>query len=257
MIDLDTVRRIGLAVALLIAPLAASPLSALSCSMGSVEVWPPSGELPRNPVFVLEGTVKFRDEVASLPLDRVYLTSDGDRTPLVEVRRFEGEVAQLVLAPAERLEPGRTYRLVMERVPGLERPPYHPRNRWRVRAEPDPEPPSFAAVPSLILNVGRLLSGRPSTVIRFAIEPTEEPVLVLVDVGPDDGYYRDRQRLLLFPYKGQVSLYSGPCDSNFRPRPGETYAASFSLMDAAGNLGGGGPGYRVTFEASDPWHDEE
>jgi hypothetical protein len=223
--------------------------------MGSIEVWPPTGELPRNPVFVLEGTVKFRDEVANLPQDRAYLTSDGDRTRLVEVRRFEGEATQLVLAPAEALEPGRTYQLVVERETRPASPPFYPRNRWHVRALPDRQRPSFTAPPRLALTRGLNFGWGPTTSIRFAIASSEEPVLVLVDVGLDDGYYRDRDRLLLFLHKGQVDLYSGPCDSNFRPRAGERYAASFALMDAAGNLGGGGPAYRVTFEAPDPSRD--
>lgn len=158
----QVLRAAGLAAALLFPLLAARPVSALLCTLGSIEVWPPTGELPSNPVFVLEGTVGLRGEVSGLTMDRVYLTSDGDRTPLVEVRRFEGEVAQLVLAPAEGLEPGRTYQLVIERDTPPKSPPFYPRNRWHVRALADREPPGFEAPPRLTLNVGRELSGRPS-----------------------------------------------------------------------------------------------
>lgn len=244
---------LALASGLLLVLLSGRAAHGYLCTGGSLHVWPPSGDVPRDPVFVVEGTVKWSSEVADLGEGKAYLESEAGRTDMVEVRRFEptaAQVAQIVFEPAEPLKPDRTYWMVVERDPSIPFGPVRPRNRWRVRERPDRVRPSFASPPRVALERGYRLGGSSAATIRFGFAASEEPVLVLADVGPDSEYYRDRYRLLLFPHEGQVSLYSGPCGRNFQPRGEGRFLVVFQLMDAGGNVGGG-TAHRLTFEAPD------
>jgi hypothetical protein len=239
-----------LAAGLIAAALATESADALLCTRGSLEVWPPPGKVPAKPVFVLHATAQWSSWLAELSAGQFHLETEAGRIDLLELQRFEGErtrVTQVVLAPAEPLRPDHAHALVVDASPGMGGRPFRPPQRWWVEQAPDRKAPAFAKSPRLVLNQSRNLGSGPRTAITFDFESSEEPVLVLADIGPDTEYYRDRHRLLLFPREGRVGLYSGPCGGNFRPVAGKRYLVRLQLMDAGGNVGGG-PSHRVTFE---------
>ncbi len=104
---------------------------------------------------------------------------------------------QIVYQPAEPLQPGRTYWMVVERDPSIKYGPARPRNRWRVQAQADDQRPWFSSPPEVVLIREHGLGGSSTMSIWFSFGATEEPVLqpdrrvlerhARVDVGREQG----------------------------------------------------------------------
>jgi hypothetical protein len=247
----STSRLLGLVSAALV--LAPGVVLGLSCTGGSLDVWPDSGSIPQNVQFLLQGTVKWRSFVRDLQPGEVFLESHSDRVEVVLKQRFDGEISQVFFAPARPLKAGFTYWLVVvgddsdREIPHFRLP-----NQWRVERHADSERPRFTDRPVLEhqepLNFS---SGGPHRSLYIQTK-TNEVALLKVSLGPPGDIPEGRFEFLLRSIKGRpYQIYDGPCGRNYSLRDPRRVLALLSLVDAAGNSSPGLP-LRLEFVTAPP-----
>jgi hypothetical protein len=216
--------------------LCAQSAHGLSCATWSIEVFPPSGFIPPNPIFVLQGRGSYAAErVEGLTLTDVALRSATATHELRVLERGGGYSKYLLLTTAEPVLPETAVSLQVKRAEPNVRPEWIVLAKWTVAGPPDRIEPSLSQAGNRVI-----VSAKPSLwgdtlEATLPVTASESPIAYFASVEERTvtGIVSSPETLFLFPFGPQ--LFTNPCGANYFLRRGHEYLVSLVGFDPAGN----------------------
>lgn len=217
------------------------------CASRWLDIWPTAGPIPPNAVFLIEGYGLDRTLVEQVQSCELVLASDSESVCLFPETKYTGGygVDQALLRPERSLTPGVTYRIVVsdegpraaQWAQGVRPGSEMASTTWLVERARDEIPPVWLKSPRVTKVKIREFGCGPAigAKVRIVVDDSS-PVLVRTTVAGSDA--SAPQSFLLQPKDGKIDIGHGMCAGGFDLIPGESYRATVSLLDAAGNASG-------------------
>ena len=219
--------------------------SSAKCAARSIHVWPQSGRVPINAIFVVEGYMRDQVLVENVASCELMLVSASDRLCLIPDRTYIGEfhVSQVILRPERTLTFGATYALsISEDSPRASewtssRYFYEAREslKWTADLPKDELAPEWLGDPEVI-NAEIVEYGcGPAIGADIQVRAKDEsPTMALATII---GRETKSARSYLMPVDEDVAFVGhGMCSGGFDLAPGAEYRATVTIIDVAGNI---------------------
>ncbi len=249
---LRILRIVGIAVIAGILILDASPAIS-KCASGWAWVYPGSGQVPMNAVFILEGYGGFRRAVESMEERSAYLQSGDDRVFLIPRRVYHGQMGRglVVLDPERPLKAGETYKIYAPSIePGALG--YPVAYEWNVLPMEDKQAPALLSDPRVVDRRHIPYGCGPEVEIDVRVETTDGHALFAeVELRKIEKPEKKPPTYLLPVRSGLFTIGHDMCSGAFKLSPGVEYEARITLVDAAGNRSPDAVG-RCTFFGPSP-----
>jgi hypothetical protein len=210
---------------------------ALTCAPASLELFPTSGEIPPNTVFVLQGTGERAKDIGALALGSLELRTPDGNYPLKLIERSDGPPAILRFASVEpNLREGQLELWILRDQGGRE-PQWIHWGSWNVQGVPDETYPAILQQENHATVQARDTAWGESISAEFSVTADEARVYWLISadlssdmspMGQEVSFYADTKRL---------SLYTGPCGANYPLEHRKQYLVDLTPVDAAGHHG--------------------
>ncbi len=209
------------------------------CSSSGISVFPRTQTIFSNPIFIIEGYSSSQSVIRHLNNgNAIYLTSGDDTIPLTVLKTLVGQfdLTQAILKPSSNLITGKHYKLNIDSLDEYEKADFERDNiSWTVSDIADNQKPIWNNPPSY--NSKRMIfyGCGPAVFVNFCASISDNsPVVVYAKVknlktNSSSDYY-------LFPDSCSFQLGHGMCSGEFDFEEGQEYEATFSLMDASGNI---------------------
>lgn len=209
------------------------------CSSSGISVYPRTKTIFSNPIFIIEGYSSSQSVIRHLNNgNAIYLTSGGDTIPLTVLKILVGklDLTQAILKPSSNLKAGKHYKLNIDSLDEYEKADFERDNfSWAVADIADNQKPIWNNPPSYN-SKGMIFYGcGPAVFINFCASISDDsPVVVYAKVknlktNSTSDYY-------VTPDSCSFKLGHGMCSGEFEFYSGQEYEATFSLMDASGNI---------------------
>jgi hypothetical protein len=205
------------------------------CIRGSLYVsFPNTDIIKKNSIFILDGNDAEISAVVKLSKkDNIYMISGKIKIKLsvTEICRGDESFSQAVLKPETELEFGREYVLTID---SLSSKNLSYQKKYRVGKERDLEKPLITSNPTLLEKSYHGTACGPIISVIFKSPAIEDSGIVLrttvksMKSGKETTYY-------IIPRDGKIEVGRGMCGGPFNFMDGDTFEATFSLMDDAGN----------------------
>ncbi len=210
-----------------------------SCSSMGINVFPRTRTISNNSIFIIEGYLSSQSVITNLNKgNAIYLSSGKDTIPLTVIKTLKSQfrLTQAILKPSSKLISGKNYTLHIDNLDEYEKADFLSDSiNWTVSDITDNQKPVWSKLPSYS-SKGMIFYGcGPEVFVKFcACISDNAPVVVYARVknlkaNSISDYY-------LNPDSCSVQLGHGMCAGEFEFEQGQAYEATFSLMDASGNI---------------------
>jgi hypothetical protein len=209
------------------------------CSSSGINVFPRTKTIYSNPIFIIEGYFSSQSVIRNLnKTNSIYLTSGKDTIRLFVTKRLESHfrLTQSILKPSSNLILGKYYKLNIDNLNEYEKADFERDSiGWTVSDIIDRQKPIWTKLPSY--NSKEMISYGcgPALYVNFcACILDKSPVVVytrlknLKNKSISDYYIK--------PDSCSFQIGHGMCSGEFDFEQGQEYEATFSLMDASGNI---------------------
>lgn len=227
----------GLIVVLVLLSFGTGTGLALDCIGPERLLFPPSGDIPPNPVFILQLPVGDLAEVLSA--DRFDLHFVGGHTRVRILERSDAGPGYMTFAPVEPLPAGIVGLRFLETHGGRS-------VEWTHLGTYKVQGPSDATVPALLQQAARVTArvqddpGLGSSIsVDLPVTADESPVLWLATINVSEQGIPQGRPVTMFLPVGGPTLYAGACGGNYPLEHGKQYRVDLTPIDAAGHRGGG------------------
>lgn len=226
------------------------------CTMSGLSIFPHSGSISKNQIFVIEGYSMSQQTILGLNKKySIYLKSGNKKIKLIVTELCIGQynLTQVIVKPEELLEMGKEYTIIIDSLPKFERlhqintltKKYEP-FKYTVKTDVDTQSPKVNGNPFELKKKFAQYGCGPSMYVVFSNPAKDQsPLLVKTSVknlltGHTATYY-------LLPKDEQIKVGHDMCSGAFDFDESEFYEVSFSFMDSSGNITKwDGPGIRFS-----------
>lgn len=209
------------------------------CFFSGISVFPQTKTISSNSIFIIEGYESSQSVITHLnKSNAIYLTSGKDTIRLTVIKTLESHfrLTQAVLKPSSNLISGKHYKLNIDNLEEYEKADFERDSiGWTVSDFADKQKPIWSKLPSYKTK-GMIFYGcGPAVFVNFcACISDNSPVVVYAKVkniktNSSSDYY-------LNPDSCSFKLGHGMCSGEFKFEEGQEYEATFSLLDASGNV---------------------
>lgn len=209
------------------------------CSSSGIHVFPRTKTIFSNPIFIIEGYSSSQSIIRHLNNgNTIYLTSGDDTISLKVLKTMVGQfdLTQAILKPSSSLTPGKSYKLNIDNLDEYEKADLERDSiSWTVSNIADNQKPIWNNPPSYN-SKGMIFYGcGPAVFVNFCASISDNSSVVIyakvknLTTNSSSDYY-------LTPDSCSFQLGHGMCSGEFDFEEGQEYEATFSLMDASGNI---------------------
>ena len=226
-----------LLVALVLLPLAPGTALALSCGGPGLLLFPPHGDIPPNPIFVLQGDGTTGDFIRGLTADNFDFSFIGGHSRARILERGGGVPSYVIVAPVKALREG-SLDLRLRRSLDVRPVEWTHLGTFKVHGTPD------ETFPTLLLQTDRttarlqdLAPWGASIIVDLPVTADESPVFWLASIAAsEEGRPLGKPVTMFLPASGPT-LSTGPCGGNYPLAHGKQYLVDLTPIDAAGHRG--------------------
>lgn len=228
---------LALLVAVVLLPFASGTAMALSCIGPQRLLFPPPGDIPPNPVFVLQLDGATGDLVRELPVVSSDISFTGGHSRARILERSDGLPGYITFAPVEPLREGPMDLRLRRSFAG--RPA-----EWTTLGTFTVHGPPDETVPTLQQQAHRATarvldpaSWGAGITVELPVTAGESPVLWLATIDASEGGRPLGRPVTMFLPASGPALYTGPCGGNYPLAHGKQYLVDLTPIDAAGHHG--------------------
>ncbi len=227
---------LALLVAVVLLLFATGTAMALSCAAGPERLrFPPPGEIPPNPVFVLEGD-GWTGDGKGLTADSLDISFIGGHSRVRILERSDGVPTYVTFTPVKPLREG-PFDLRMRRTFEGRSVEWTHLGTFKVRGPADERAPTLLQLEDHVTARVQASSWGESITVDLPVTADESPVYWLATIAASEaGIPPGRPVTMFLPARGPT-LYTGPCGGNYPLAHGKQYLVDLTPIDAAGHRG--------------------
>ena len=229
--------RLRLAVLLLL-PLCTNSALGLTCISPTIEIFPAPGQIPPNPVFVIQGMGTAGEQVREIGEADLELRGAEAHWPARILERSSGYVSYVVVAPAVSRLPAGPVSLRWLQPNAGQAPRWVPLGAFEVQASLDETFPAIVQQEHrAAVRLQSLGLWGESITADLPVTADEPGVFWLASIVVSERESPVGQAVTMFLLGKGPSLYANACGSNYPLEHGRQYLVDLSPVDAAGHRG--------------------
>ena len=228
---------LGLLVALVLLPFATGTTFALSCGGPGLLLFPPRGDIPPNPIFVLQGDGATGDFIRGLTADNFDFSFIGGHSRARILERGDGVSSYVIVTPVKALREGA---LDLRLRRGLDVRPveWTHLGTFKVHGLPDETFPTLQQqTHRTTARVQDLAPWGTGIVVDLPVTADESPVFWLASIDVSEEGHPLGRPVTMFLSASGPTLSTGPCGGNYPLAHGKQYLVDLTPIDAAGHRG--------------------
>lgn len=209
------------------------------CLFSGIQVFPKTNQISTNSIFVVEGYESSQTLINNLnKKNAIYLVSETDTVKLIVLKTIEGgyNLTQAILKPKSNLIAGLNYKLHIDSLDENEKSDFeNETTNWTVSDLTDNQKPTWIKPPSYQSKRTIFYGCGPELYVRFCgCISDNSPTLVYAKIknlktNITKDYY-------ITPDSSYFEIGHGMCSGEFNFEKNQAYEATFSIMDASGNI---------------------